>query len=315
MIYGRCREEMEKRFELNADVKGVRIDKFLADRLKELSRSAVKGLIEDGFVLVDGQPVKPSYKLRGDEHISVIVPPPPPLEPVPIPIPLDVVYEDDWLIVINKPAGLVVHPASGHWDDTLVNALLARWPELRGLSDRERLGIVHRLDKGTSGLIVVAKDERTQRELQRQFKERTVHKVYLVLVKGILKPPEGRVEAPIARHPRHRKKMAVVEGGREAVTEYKVLEYFKAHTYLEAHPKTGRTHQIRVHFSHLGHPVVGDDLYGRRSTSLGLDRPFLHAYILGFYHPASGKYIEMKAPLPKELEAILVKLRNQKAKA
>ena len=301
---------MEEHLEFQADVKGVRIDKFVAERIDRLSRSAVEKLIKKGLVLVDGVIVKPSYRLKGGEHISVTILPPPPLEPSPSPIPLDVIYEDEWLIAINKPAGLVVHPACGHRDDTLVNALLARWPELRGVGEKWRLGIVHRLDKGTSGLIVVAKDERTQRDLQRQFKERKVRKVYLALVKGVVQPSEGKIEAPIARHPRHRKKMAVIAGGREAITEYKVLEYFPNYTYLEAYPRTGRTHQIRVHFSHVGHPVVGDRVYGRSSGSLGLERPFLHAYILGFHHPFTGRYMELKAPLPEELEVFLEKLRS-----
>jgi 23S rRNA pseudouridine1911/1915/1917 synthase len=299
-----------KKIELTAEVRGVRLDKFLAEKLSELSRSTIQQLIREGFVLVEGALTKPGYKLKGGERISVTIPPPPPLEPEPFPIPLDVVYEDQWLIVINKPANLVVHPAPGHQADTLVNAVLAHWPELRGLGDKTRLGIVHRLDKDTSGLIVVAKDEKTKVELQKQFKERGVRKVYLALVKGELKPARGRIEAPIGRDPRHRKKMAVVAGGREAVTDYKVLEYLPGYTYVEVYPLTGRTHQIRVHFSHKGHPIAGDKVYGRGPHIPGLMRPFLHAYSLTFKHPVSGEEVTFKAPLPPELERILEGLRQ-----
>jgi len=229
--------------ELVVEARGVRLDKFLAEKLRELSRSSIQQLIREGLVLVDGIPSKPSYRLKGGELVTVTIPPPPPLEPEPFPIPLDVVYEDRWIIVINKPAGLVVHPAPGHQSDTLVNAILARWPELRGLEDRTRLGIVHRLDKDTSGLIVVARDERTKVELQRQFKERLVRKVYLALVMGKIYPMHGRIEAPIGRSLRNRKKMAVISGGREAITEYRVLEYLSGYSYIEVYPLTGRTHQ------------------------------------------------------------------------
>lgn len=298
------------RVELVAEGKGVRLDKFLVEKLKDLSRSSIQHLIREGLVLVNGVPTKPGHKLKGGELITVTIPPPPPLEPEPFPIPLDVVYEDRWIIVINKPAGLVVHPAPGHQSDTLVNAILARWPELRGLEDRTRLGIVHRLDKDTSGLIVVARDERTKIELQRQFKERLVHKVYLALVRGKVHPPQGRIEAPIGRSPRNRKKMAVISGGREAITEYRVLEYLSDYSYLEVYPLTGRTHQIRVHLSYRGHPIVGDKTYGRGPSIPGLDRPFLHAYSLAFKHPATGEEMTFKAPLPPELEEVLQKLRR-----
>lgn len=296
--------------ELVADAKSVRLDKFLAEKLKDLSRSSIQHLIREGLVLVDGVPTKPSYKLKGKEHITVTIPPPPPMELEPFPIPLDVVYEDRWIIVINKPAGLVVHPAPGHQSDTLVNAILARWPELRGLEDHTRLGIVHRLDKDTSGLIVVVRDERTKVELQKQFKERLVHKVYLALVRGKIYPPQGRIEAPIGRSPRNRKKMAVISGGREAFTEYRVLEYLSGYSYLEVYPLTGRTHQIRVHLSYKGYPIVGDKTYGRGPSIPGLDRPFLHAYSLTFKHPVTGEEMTFKAPLPPELEEILQKLRR-----
>lgn len=296
--------------ELVVEARGVRLDKFLAEKLRELSRSSIQQLIREGLVLVDGVPSKPSYRLKGGELVTVTIPPPPPLEPEPFPIPLDVVYEDRWIIVINKPAGLVVHPAPGHQSDTLVNAILARWPELRGLEDRTRLGIVHRLDKDTSGLIVVARDERTKVELQRQFKERLVRKVYLALVMGKIYPLHGRIEAPIGRSLRNRKKMAVISGGREAITEYRVLEYLPGYSYIEVYPLTGRTHQIRVHLSYKGHPIVGDRIYGRGPSIPGLERPFLHAYSLTFKHPASGEEMTFKAPLPPELEEILQKLRR-----
>lgn len=295
--------------ELTAEARSIRLDKFLAEKLKDFSRSALQQLIRDGFILVNGIPTKPGYRLKGGEKITVTIPPSPPLELEPLSIPLDVVYEDRWFIVINKPAGLVVHPAPGHTSDTLVNAILARWPELRGMEERTRLGIVHRLDKDTSGLIVVAKDDRTKLELQKLFKERRVRKIYLALVKGEIYPSRGRIEAPIGRSPKHRKKMAVVAGGREAVTEYKVLERFPGYSYVEVYPITGRTHQIRVHFSYEGYPIVGDKVYGRGPSIPGLHRPFLHAYSLTFEHPITREEMSFKAPLPPELEEVLQKLR------
>jgi 23S rRNA pseudouridine1911/1915/1917 synthase len=213
------------------------------------------------------------------------------------------VYQDDELLVLDKPAGLTVHPAPGHPSGTLVNALLAICPDLRGIGDRVRPGIVHRLDKDTSGLMVVAKSHRAHLSLSRQIKERKVKKGYLALVSGELKPREGVIDAPIARNPRDRKRMAVVAGGREARTRYKVLRSNGEYSLVEAFPETGRTHQVRVHFASLGHPLVGDHVYGKRSAFLG--RQFLHAHLLGFSHPDTGEWREFTSPLPPDLQLAL----------
>jgi len=233
-------------------------------------------------------------------------------ELVPEAIPLTIVYEDSFLLVVDKPAGLVVHPAPGHPGGTLVNALLAHCPELASSGDR-RPGIVHRLDRDTSGLILVAKSEKVRRALQRQFQDRQVHKAYLALLEGLLQPSMGRIEAPLGRDPHHRQRMAVMPGGREAVTKYQVLELFTHpvgpvagdYTLVEAEPLTGRTHQIRVHFASIGHPVVGDPVYGRRKRRLPVPRQFLHAHLLGFDHPVTSEHLELEAPLPADLAALL----------
>jgi 23S rRNA pseudouridine1911/1915/1917 synthase len=306
----------ERRIELEIDTSELRLDKFLAQRVPELSRSEIQRLIASERVTVDGEPAKPSYKVRRGEQVVILVPAEATSELFPEEIPLDIVYEDQALLVVNKRAGMVVHPAPGHPGGTLVNALLAYCPELAASED-ERPGIVHRLDRDTSGLILVAKNEKARRSLQRQFKERQVHKAYVALLYGHLHPAWGRVEAPIGRDPHHRQRMAVLTGGREAITEYHVLEQFAhrvgpaagEYTLAEAEPLTGRTHQIRVHFASIGHPVVGDDVYGRRRTSLPVRRQFLHARRLGFKHPTTGQRLELEALLPEELTAVLDLLR------
>jgi len=281
---------------------GERLDRYLAD-LVDLSRSQVQRLIRQGRVTVEGEAAKASYLLSPGEHIRVQLPPPEDPEPLAQELPLDIVYEDQDLAVVNKPAGMVVHPSYGHRKGTLVNALLARYPSLARVSG-PRPGIVHRLDKDTSGLLVVAKNEEARRHLQKQFKRGEVKKVYLALVEGHLEPAQGVIEAPIGRDPRRRKRMAVLRGGREAVTEYRVRNHLDGYTLVEAMPRTGRTHQVRVHLAFLGHPVVGDPVYGFRKKRLGLGRHFLHSHILGFRAP-SGRYLEFEAPLPQELERVL----------
>jgi 23S rRNA pseudouridine1911/1915/1917 synthase len=307
----------ERRIEFQVDASTVRLDKFLAEQVPELSRSAAQRLISGGQVTVNGELAKPSHKVRLGEEVVVLLPAEESSELLPEAIPLDIVYEDQALLVVNKPAGMVVHPAPGHPGGTLVNAVLAYCPELAA-SDDDRPGIVHRLDRDTSGLILVAKSERVRRALQRQFKERQVHKAYLALLDGHLQPAWGRIEAPVGRDPHHRQRMTVLAGGREAATEYHVLEQF-AHsvgpaagdyTLIEAQPITGRTHQIRVHFASIGHPVVGDGVYGRRRASLPVPRQFLHARHLGFRHPSTGQRLELSAPLPQELEAVMELLRG-----
>lgn len=303
-----------KTLRLAADRPGERLDAFLARRCQDLSRSHARRLIEEGLVSVDGRPAKPSQRLARGERVLAHIPPPQPLELVPQSIPLTVIHQDDDIIVIDKPAGLTVHPAPGHPSGTLVNALLALCPELKGIAGTLRPGIVHRLDKDTSGLLVVAKNDRAQRSLSQQLKEREVRKTYLALVQGVPRPGEGVIEAPIGRHPKHRKKMAVVAGGREAETRYRVRDEVPSdsgYALLEVEPITGRTHQIRVHLAAIGHPVVGDATYGKRSTIIG--RQFLHAHRLAFTLPASRRLVEFESPLPPDLRQALERLRSGRA--
>jgi len=288
---------------------GERLDKYLIGPLA-LSRSQVQRLIRQGRVTVKGEVAKASYLLSPGERIRVRLPPPEEPGLLAQELPLDIVYEDQDLAVVNKPAGMVVHPSYGHKKGTLVNALLARYPSLSQLPG-SRPGIVHRLDKDTSGLMVVAKNEPAQRNLQKQFKRGEVKKGYLALVEGHLKPGQGVIEAPIGRDPRRRKRMAVLRGGRKAVTEYRVRHHLEGYTLVEAMPRTGRTHQVRVHLAFLGHPVVGDPVYGFRKKRLELKRQFLHSHILGFRVP-SGQYLELEAPLPEELERVLEGLRGRR---
>ncbi len=289
-----------------AEAPGERLDRFLAGRCPDLSRSRIQELIREGRVKVNGVIVtKPALRLRGGQLVEVEVTPRPPLGVVPTPLPLKVVYEDEDLLVIDKPAGLVVHPGAGHPTDTLANALVAYLGRMP--TPDERPGIVHRLDKDTSGLMVAAKNEAAHRRLQADLKARRFKKGYLALVEGRLSPPEGIIDAPVGRDPRRRTRMAVVSTGRPAVTRYRVREYLGGATLVEVWPETGRTHQIRVHFASLGHPLVGDRLYGRACPTL--NRHFLHAFYLGFPHPRSGQWLEFTSPLPPELEAELARRR------
>lgn len=303
---------IEEQLRFDQVTPGQRLDKWLAERLPDHSRTEIQRWIREGLVRVNGRASKPGYKLEPGDVVEVDVPAPVPYEEVkPEPIPLNILYEDDDLLVIDKPAGMVVHPAPGHTSGTLVNAILYHCPDLRGVGGVERPGIVHRLDKDTSGLILVAKHDRAHRELQRQFKEREIEKAYLALVEGHLQPKEGRIEAPIGRDKRHRKRMAVIRDGREAVTEYRVIAYYDDYTLVEVYPLTGRTHQIRVHFAFIGHPLVGDTVYGRRKQRLKpwLKRQFLHAHRLRFRLPRTGEWVEFTSPLPEDLQAVLDKLQ------
>lgn len=291
-----------------------RLDRFLVGLLQEFSRSRIQGLIADGFVEVNGRAAKKAGQaLEKGSEVTVRIPPSVPTELVPEKIPLDVVFESKDLVVVNKPAGMVVHPAAGHASGTLVNAILGYDPEIEGIGGEERPGVVHRLDKETSGLILLAKNERAHRWLQDQFRFRQVEKIYLALVDG--KPPtaSGRVEAHIGRDPSHRKRMAIVSEsrGRESISEYKTMESFRHHTLLEVHPVTGRTHQIRLHCAFLGCPVVGDKVYGRKKPSVELDRHFLHAHRLKIVLPGEKDPRLFEAPLPGELEAVLATLRSE----
>jgi len=292
--------------------KEERLDHFLVECLPEFSRSRLQGLIKDGFVLIDGAPAKKAgQKIEPGSKVEVYVPPPAPSELVGENIPLDIIFENDDLLVVNKPAGMVVHPSAGHDTGTLVHAVLGYDPEIEGIGGEERPGVVHRLDKETSGLILLAKNDRAHRWLQDQFRLRKVEKTYLALVEGAPPTPSGRVEAPVGRDPSQRKKMAIMPPGkgREAVSEYVTLESFKEHTLLEFHPHTGRTHQIRLHCMFLACPIVGDKVYGHRKQSIELDRHFLHAARLKIVLPEEKEARTFEAPLPDDLQVILDSLR------
>ena len=294
---------MDKVYSLIADEGDIRLDKYVCQQLPELSRTRAQRLIADGHITVNGQPAKPGIKLNTGDRLEVAIPPTPSEQLLPESIPLNILYEDEDLLVVDKPAGLTVHPAPGHTSHTLVNALLAHLPHLADIGDSLRPGIVHRLDKDTSGLMLVAKNSAAQANLIGQFKSHSVTKAYLVLVKGRLTPDTGIIEAAVGRDPRHRQRMAVVVGGREASTGYQVVKYFGDYTLLEVRPETGRTHQIRVHLGAIGFPVVGDKVYGVKSPFLS--RQFLHACRLGFSLPSSGEYVEFKSELPADLEQAL----------
>ena len=303
------------------DKSGLRLDQFLAGQPTGLTRSQLQRLIGDGLALVNGSESKVSSKVRRGDHITLTVPPPKPTEIVPQWMPLTVVYQDEQIAVIDKPAGLAVHPGPGHSDHTLVNALLAICPDIQGVGGEIRPGIVHRLDKDTSGLMVVAKTHQAHLDVSDQIKARQVDKGYIALAVGKVEPAVGVIDEPIGRDPYHRKRMAVVPDGREARTRYRVLEYimpsggvrmpsggvWAGYSLLEVVLETGRTHQIRVHLSFIGHPLMGDGVYGRSSPLL--DRQFLHANRLGFRHPATGDPVEFRSELPPELSAVLDRQR------
>jgi len=307
---------MERVIELRVEQNGPRVDSYIAQAVPGLSRSFVQKLLDEGRVTIAEKVPKASYKVEAGDVIVVRVPPPAPTEVRAEAIPLTIVYQDADIVVVDKPAGMVVHPAHGHYSGTLVNALLAYCPDLAGVGGELRPGIVHRLDKDTSGLLVVAKNDAAHRYLQAQFKQHLVHKTYLALTEGLLPVAYGVIEAPIGRHPQQRKRMAVLpRGGREARTEYRVLEYFAQHTLVEAEPITGRTHQIRIHFAFIGHPIAGDRVYGFRKQRLPLHRQFLHAARIAFTLPSSGQPVEFTSRLPDDLTAVLHKLRQQTAKS
>lgn len=303
--------------ELTLSTPGERLDKALTDALPELSRTRIQQLVKEEQVLVNGRAAKSSQKLEGGEHVLINLPEPVNADLIPWEHPLDIRYEDDDLLVINKPAGMVVHPSAGHEQDTLVNAVLAYCPELPVIGSEKRPGIVHRLDKDTSGLIIVAKNERALRALQFQFKKRTIGKSYLALVEGQVQPPAALINAPLGRDPRSRKKMSVIPPehpsleARPAQTYYQTLVSFDDYTLLECQPRTGRTHQIRVHLAYIGFPIVGDTIYGRRKRKLGLKRHFLHAAKLTFKRPSDMTEITVNAELPPDLQLPLDLLNQQ----
>jgi len=294
---------MDSKYSFAAAEPAARLDKFVAERCVELSRTHAQELIGQGHIMVNGQPARASQRLNAGDRVSVSIPPTAPSQVLPEVMPLTVIYEDEDLIVVDKPAGITAHPSPGHPSHTLLNAILAHFPDLPEGSDRLRPGIVHRLDKDTSGLMLVAKKRQSLAHLSDQFKSRSVSKVYLVLVKGHLSPEKGAILAPIGRDTRHRQKMAVATGGREARTDYRVVKHLDDYSLLEVMPETGRTHQIRVHFAAIGYPVVGDATYGVASAKLA--RQFVHAHRLGFRLPGSGKQVEFTSPLPPDLEQAL----------
>jgi len=292
-----------------------RLDKFLVTQLPEFSRTRLQTLIENGSILVDGTVAyKSGQMINQGNLIQVHIPPPEPTQLVPEEIPLDIVFENEDLMVVNKPAGMVVHPAAGHKSGTLVHAALAHAPEMIGLGGEKRPGVVHRLDKDTSGLILLAKNDQAHRWLQDQFRLRKTIKTYIALVDGKPPTPSGRIEAPVGRDSIHRKLMSVsrIKKGREAISEYHTLESFREHTLLEVHPLTGRTHQIRVHLKFIGCPVAGDTVYGHKHATIELNRHFLHAARLTILLPGEDKPCTFEAPLPVELVQVLERLREER---
>ena len=305
---------MGKVFVVEAEDLEKRIDIFLSNVLPEMSRSQIQKLISDGSIGVNGNPVKANYKLKAQDEIVLSIPEPKELNVKPENIDIDILFEDAYIAVVNKPQGMVVHPAPGNYSGTLVNALLYHCKDLSGINGALRPGIVHRIDKDTSGVLVVAKNDLAHKSLAIQLKEYSVNRIYKAIVYGNIKETAGIIKTTIGRHPVDRKKMAVgVRNARTAETHFTVLETFKNYTYVEAKLKTGRTHQIRVHMSYIKHPVVGDPKYSRGKNNLGFTAQALHAEILGFVHPGTNNYMEFMAPLPEYFERGLSALRKSEA--
>ena len=291
---------------------GQRIDKFLADSLSDITRSAVVNLIESGNISVNGKQVSKNYKLREGDSIDVMIPDPVEYEAEAENIPLDIVYEDNDLLVVNKPKGMVVHPAAGNYSGTLVNALLYHCKDgLSGINGVMRPGIVHRIDKNTSGLLIVAKNDKAHKSLAEQIKEHSFTREYEAVVLGNIKEDSGTVDAPIGRHPVERKRMAVTEkNAKNAVTHFEVIRRYGAYTHIKCRLETGRTHQIRVHMAYIGHPVSGDDVYGSKKEKVSFDGQCLHARKIGFIHPSTSEYLEFSSDLPEYFIKFLNKLNN-----
>ncbi len=287
-----------------------RIDKCICEQYEELSRSHVQRLIEEGAVLCNGNPCKSNKKVSVNDRIEINIPEQKELEVLPEDIPLDILYEDSDVIVINKPKGMVVHPANGHNSGTLVNALLYHCKDLSGINGIMRPGIVHRIDKNTTGSVIACKNDLAHNEIAKQLKDHTINRHYLALVHGEVKEESGTVNAPIGRSERDRKKMSINHrSGKEAVTHYTVKERYHGYTLIDCKLETGRTHQIRVHMASINHPIVGDDVYCSLKAPFKLDGQVLHAYLLGFHHPRTGEYIETNAPLPAYFTELLGKLK------
>ena len=291
----------------------LRIDRFLGSRLEQVSRSYLQKLVKDGAVLVNGKPVKSSYKVENGDRIRLEIPDAVEPEIEAEPMALDILYEDSDIILINKPKGMVVHPAAGHYSGTLVNGLMAHCKdELSGINVEMRPGIVHRIDMDTTGVLIVCKNDKAHNAIAEQLKVHSITRKYYAIVHGVLKADTGTVNAPIGRHPVDRKKMSINEkNGKEAVTHYRVLQRFRRFTFVECQLETGRTHQIRVHMASIGHPLLGDQVYGPAKVPFsGLQGQTLHAGVLGIIHPSTGEYMEFTAPLPAYFEAILKKLET-----
>jgi len=300
-----------KEYNWVAETGEARLDAYLAAKQEVgLSRSRIKGLIDEGHVTVNGTKPKASQKVEPGDQIRLVVPEPEPYDLTPEAIPLDIVYEDEDVVVVNKARGMVVHPAAGNWSGTLVHALLDHVEDLEGIGGELRPGIVHRLDKDTTGLLVIAKNERAMAALQDQIRTHTARRIYWALVHGNTLPNTGRVEAPLGRHPSDRKKMAVNKQGKEATTHFTVLERYAGYSLVECRLETGRTHQIRVHMSFIGHPVVGDVVYGTRKAHLDMPGQALHAKKLGFYHPSTEQWMEFETELPADMAAAVERLRR-----
>ena len=295
-----------------AQVTGERLDKILAEELSEMSRSHIQKLIKDGHISVNQKPVKANYKLSAGDEITVSVPEPEIPDILPEDIPLDIIYEDDDILVVNKPKGMVVHPAPGHYSGTLVNAIMYHCRDnLSGINGVTRPGIVHRIDMDTTGSLLICKNDRAHQSLAEQLKEHSITRKYHAIVHGNLKEDTGTVNAPIGRHPVDRKKMSIhAPNGRHAVTHYRVLERFGNYTYIECQLETGRTHQIRVHMSSIGHPILGDTVYGPAKPAFKLEGQTLHAKVLGIVHPTTGEYMEFDAPLPEYFVNLLKILKK-----
>lgn len=297
---------------VDASESGIRIDRFLASKCGDLSRSYLQKLLKDQQVLVNDKECKANYKVQAGDRICLFLPQLTEPDILPEDIPLDILYEDEYVLVVNKPKGMVVHPSAGHYSGTLVNAVMAHCHgNLSGINGIMRPGIVHRIDKDTTGALLVCKNDASHRDLAEQLKEHSIKRRYRAVVSGNLKEDQGVIDAPIGRHPVDRKKMAVnYKNGKEAVTHYKVLERFGNATYVECRLETGRTHQIRVHMTSIGHPLLGDEVYGSGKNPYHLQGQALHAMVLGFVHPATGEYMEFTAPLPEYFVKLLFTLRN-----
>ena len=302
-------QSITQEFELSIEQAGERLDKALSSLYPDLSRSFFQKLIKDGHILVNGVPKKGNYHVNGGELLSVTIPKAQEIAILPENIPLDILYEDDDVLVVNKPKGMVVHPSAGHYTGTLVNAVMYHCQDsLSGINGEIRPGIVHRIDMDTTGALIVCKNDSAHVKIAEQIKEHSVTRRYLGIAKGVVKTDCGVVEGTIGRHPTDRKKMAVnVRGGKPAVTHYRVLERFKNHTLMEFTLETGRTHQIRVHMASIGHPLLGDSVYGNGKSPWKLQGQTLHAAVIGFFHPTSKAYLEIEAPLPQYFKSLLLK--------